>query len=162
MRALNQHYKCDQWRKLYLPGKDWMQSPKYFDKQPKCVQMKARPLCSRLSYLQASRLPSKVSGSDYLLYWWTRGIGPANNHTLHCFVLHITFHFTQTINQYIKTIPWKKTTVPPCLANYVVIFRQMCFPTKVRDWQFRENSLYYWMSLPWDWPNNYLLLFRTL
>ena len=60
----------------------------------------------------------------------------------------ITFHFTQTINQYIKTISWKKTTVPPCLANNVVIFRQICFATKIRDWQFRENSLYYWMSLP--------------
>ena len=36
-----------------------MQSPKYFDKPPKSVQMKARPLCSRLSYLQVSRLPSR-------------------------------------------------------------------------------------------------------
>ena len=30
----------------------------------------------------SSRLPSKVSGSDYLLYWWTHGIGPASNHPL--------------------------------------------------------------------------------
>ena len=34
-----------------------MQSPKCFDKQPNSVQMKARPLCSRLSHLQVSRLP---------------------------------------------------------------------------------------------------------